>query len=569
MDAAHRVEPHVYLNAARLPQRLQEVEQLLEDKRPWSAFLHAGLKVRGEWDDCPEAVGEALEWMASAAVGLLDVASVGPLTPVCKTFTALIEAAEGAIEVVENLIELVTWCAFLVGVFIEHGKQVENLKAVSKPLNEFVSTTGELAKRAKVVAARNKFMALLRHKKDAKMIASFDDKLRRLWTDIRGLAILDVQEIVRRIEERLRPLPTPVMADVPAAALKLPPSYVKRAGLVTEVVKSLTATDASGAPYVLAGMGGAGKSVLASSVVRSNEVREHFRQGMFWLRVGPGGKDQLQALFEGLAREASTEVKLPPRFNSVDEVIQHLTVVVAEDTRPLLVVLDDVWEREVVDTLRPTGLRLLVITRLDSVVAMRGGRTVVGNMDSGEARDLLKSRSGAVALPETEADQVWLWCHASPVSGRVVITSQVVHNMGIPMSSAHLFVSVSSQVAEACGWHALTLAIAGSLRFVKDYPNSAATWRQLASEIAQKKKTVRGPQMDADIGDDLTKKSLFPVLDLSLESLGGDEQRLLLSLVVLARGVSAPAPMLASIWQKVGLCVFKCAISQYRLSCPP
>ena len=57
--------------------------------------------------------------------------------------------------------------------------------------------------------------------------------------------------------------------------------------------------------------------------------------------------------------------------------------------------------------------------------------------------------------------------------------------------------------------------------------------------------------MNADVGDDPTKLSLFPVLDLSVESFGEDEQRLFLSLVVLARGVLAPAPMLASIWQKV------------------
>ncbi|CAN0433333.1 unnamed protein product, partial [Ectocarpus fasciculatus] len=57
---------------------LQEVEQLLASKRPWPAFVHAGLQARGEWNNCPEAVGEALEWMASATVGLLDMASVGP-----------------------------------------------------------------------------------------------------------------------------------------------------------------------------------------------------------------------------------------------------------------------------------------------------------------------------------------------------------------------------------------------------------------------------------------------------------------------------------------------------------
>lgn len=57
--------------------------------------------------------------------------------------------------------------------------------------------------------------------------------------------------------------------------------------------------------------------------------------------------------------------------------------------------------------------------------------------------------------------------------------------------------------------------------------------------------------MNADVGDDPTKLSMFSVLDLSLDSLGEDEQNLFLRLVVLARGVLAPASMLASIWQKV------------------
>jgi len=39
-------------------------------------------------------------------------------------------------------------------------------------------------------------------------------------------------------------------------------------------------------------------------------------------------------------------------------------------------------------------------------------------------------------------------------------------------------------------------------------------------DLADKKKTFRGLRMNADIGDDPTKRSLFPVLDLSLESLG-------------------------------------------------
>ena len=63
------------------------------------------------------------------------------------------------------------------------------------------------------------------------------------------------------------------------------------------------------------------------------------------------------------------------------------------------------------DALQPAGFQLLVTTRITSVVSMAGGgRTIVGDMGMGEARELLKNRSGAVALPETEANQVR--CHS-------------------------------------------------------------------------------------------------------------------------------------------------------------
>ncbi|CAB1114071.1 unnamed protein product [Ectocarpus sp. CCAP 1310/34] len=86
----------------------QEVEQLLASRKPWPALFTRDCRPGNEWNICPEAIGEALEWMALATVGLLDMASGGPLTPVCKAFTMLIEAAEGAIEVAENLEKLVS-----------------------------------------------------------------------------------------------------------------------------------------------------------------------------------------------------------------------------------------------------------------------------------------------------------------------------------------------------------------------------------------------------------------------------------------------------------------------------
>lgn len=84
-----------------LRQKLSEVEKLLVAKKRWPAFLRVGSAALDEWEDCPDAVEDALEWMATTTGGLLDLASVGPLTPVCQAFRALIEGADGAMEAEE------------------------------------------------------------------------------------------------------------------------------------------------------------------------------------------------------------------------------------------------------------------------------------------------------------------------------------------------------------------------------------------------------------------------------------------------------------------------------------
>ncbi|CAN0493394.1 unnamed protein product, partial [Ectocarpus sp. 12 AP-2014] len=74
-------------------------------------------------------------------------------------------------------------------------------------------------------------------------------------------------------------------AAVPAGALALSHSYVERAA-VQEVADGVTDPEEPRTPYTVVGMGGGGKSVLASAVVRKSRVRERFSGGIFWLRVG-------------------------------------------------------------------------------------------------------------------------------------------------------------------------------------------------------------------------------------------------------------------------------------------
>lgn len=202
--------------------------------------------------------------------------------------------------------------------------------------------------------------------------------------------------------------PVPDMAAAPAAALALPASFVVRTSLMSEVVGNLTAANAPRSPYVLQGSGGAGKTVLASAVVRNEEIRKHFGQGIFWLDVGRHGKLKLHALVQRLAREMDV---VSENMDDRNDVVRDMALAGARhNSVPRLLVLDDVWHEEVVDALRPTGLRILVTTRLASV----GRNTVVGDMEEGEARELLRKKTGAVALPAQEANQVrcfvWFPC---------------------------------------------------------------------------------------------------------------------------------------------------------------
>lgn len=362
------------------------------------------------WESCPEDARGYLQLMGSAAVGLLDISSVGPLTPVCQAFKSLINAFIGVAKVRGSLLELVFWCASLTRIFIEEGSGALSAGIQSK-LKDFASTTTRLALRAEVIAKRHKAKALVLYLKDAAEIASFEATLRKIFDDVGNLASLINVTKTRELGNKMDRLAPPILeaeAAIPPGALDLPDIYVERTAKKEEVVRALTSSDAAASDkiHLLFGMGGGGKTVLASSVVREVAVRKHFRQGIYWVTVGRSGKKQLHVLLQGLARDVgatSTDAShgVPHQFSTTDEIVQHMTLATKSSTLPRLVVLDDVWHREVVDALLPTGLVILVTTRERSV-ARRVGYTEIGDMDNTEALTLLRSASGLTGAPGGE-----------------------------------------------------------------------------------------------------------------------------------------------------------------------
>ncbi|CAM9122770.1 unnamed protein product [Laminaria digitata] len=197
-------------------ERLEDAGTLLKEKRPWPAFLHIGARATQEWEVCPSPVQEALGWMTTAVVGVLDIASVGPLEPVCQAFKALIEAAEDAAESQEKLQSLVSRCAFLTTVLIQHGRAVGPLAHVQKPMTDFVATTNKLAAFAAKWAKGGKCRAFFCHRTDLKVLTDFEERLRSISHDIALVDGLEHRQQSIELGRKLLPPSLPDMAIVPA-----------------------------------------------------------------------------------------------------------------------------------------------------------------------------------------------------------------------------------------------------------------------------------------------------------------------------------------------------------------
>eukprot|EP00903_Cladosiphon_okamuranus_P005675 g5638.t1 len=476
-------------------ERLEEVKRHLATRKHWPAFLHGG------WaNGCPEDVEDALAWMASGTVRLLDMASVGPLVPICKAFKGLIQAAEGAAEADAHLRELIAWCAFiLTEVLLRHGKEVDAHAPVMKPLRDFESVTDDLAKRAKRLATRRKCTALLCFSRDGKQIQEFDVKLRNIWNDIQGVTIMEVEL------RDARPPKLGEMAQIPQEAPDVPPAFVERSELVDAVVQDLVAMDrAANKAHVLRGIPGGGKTVAASAVVRSKPVRRSFKAGVFWVGVGQVGTGNPTPLLKGLAEHLAHAPSNRPRavpheFRDAEHVISHLVGVLEQGSLRCLVVLDDVWDPEIVPLFLRTGFHCLVTTRDVAVVPrhLRGTCTPVDMLTETEALELLKNASRA--------------------------TASIPRDEGL-------------KVAGDCGFLPLAVAIIGAMGSSRVNPHSPETWRDVHTRLVEE--------------PTLVQDHVGGALAVSFRELNEKVRARFRKLGVLARGVRAPVDMVAHLWDQ-------------------
>ncbi|CAM9854520.1 unnamed protein product, partial [Ectocarpus fasciculatus] len=229
-------------------ERLDHVGKLLAEKKPWPAFLHLGARATEEWELCPAPVQEALTWMATATVGVLDIASVGPLVSVCQAFSWLIEAAESASISHIELQSLISRCAFLTTVLIQHGRAVGPLAQVQKPMKDFVATTIELAAFVARSSNGGKCRSLFCHHADLSTLTAFEEGLRHIGNDIALVDGLEHHQIVLAMHRARHPPMLPDMASVPRGAISLTDPYISRPSLLGSTIAYLTDTAMGDAP---------------------------------------------------------------------------------------------------------------------------------------------------------------------------------------------------------------------------------------------------------------------------------------------------------------------------------
>lgn len=181
-------------------------------------------------------------------------------------------------------------------------------------------------------------------------------------------------------------------------APRIPARFVERPGLSEAVV---TALAASAQTVALTGMGGAGKSILAAHVCHDSRIQERFRDGVTWLEAG-SGRDPVSLLADLGRRLGLPETTLG--FTTLSHGRDRLAAALRE--RHVLVVLDNVWERDPLDAV--TGLAptctVLFTTRLpETATTFAAAQIRVDELTPEQAIALLEQWTGpgaARTLPD-------------------------------------------------------------------------------------------------------------------------------------------------------------------------
>jgi WD40 repeat protein len=308
----------------------------------------------------------------------------------------------------------------------------------------------------------------------------------------------------RELLEDVGAEPPPVAAS--AGALRydtvppLPQSFIAREGAV-EALRNLLFSEGDEtniAVTAVAGMGGIGKTVLATALCRDTAVQRAFPDGIAWMTIGREWDGDFVARMREVGRALGEDVERG--WDSKIACENRYRNILRE--KAALIVVDDVWKLE--------DLKPLLVDAPRS-------RFLFTTRDAGIARNVTSRRYTAAVLAQNEARLL-----LARAAGRKVTE--------LPAEA--------DPIIAACGGLAAAVSqIGASLRDV-----SAAEWRDTLAAL----ETV-----DTGAIEELLppgQKSFFRSLAVSIQAVPADLQERYLKLAVLLEDAPAPLPILQTLW---------------------
>ena len=264
--------------------------------------------------------------------------------------------------------------------------------------------------------------------------------------------------------------------------------------LLVDLIKPVVVSGAAGRVGIQ-GMGGIGKSVLASALAHQPEVRRAFPDGVYWVALGqdPRIEDLQHSLLKALGDDSV--------YSGIEAGKQKLREALAQSAT--LLVLDNVWQRAHADAFNVVGprCRLLLTTRdagLVKALASRENHYQVQLPTASEAEVILAAAAGinTPLLPEARS------------------------------------------VIEECGRLPLALALCGGM------VRRRVPWSDLLEALRQRDLRYisdRHPfeQQHADIRR---------VIDASVHVLGSEQRQRFTELAVFALDTGAPEAAVLTLW---------------------
>ena len=279
----------------------------------------------------------------------------------------------------------------------------------------------------------------------------------------------------------------------------LPPNFIPRLEAVSEL-RDLVFTEGQAtniAVTAVAGMGGIGKTVLASALCRDKVVQRAFPDGIAWITIGREWDGDLKSRIRELAKAFGDDLHLYDNKLACENQYRNLL-----RSKAALVVVDDVWN---VEHLRP----LLV--------------------DSPRSRFVFTTRDCGIAKAVTRRKYA---------AGRLHIDEALVLLARSAGKRVAKLPPQADQIIRECGYLAGAVAqIGASLRDV-----TIPEWRdtlhalETADFSAIEEKLPSGQQ------------SFFKSLEVSIEAIAPQMRERYLKLATLLEDVSAPVVVLQTLW---------------------